>query len=708
MEAHMRFMRWPVRTLLISLGVLILGSAPRIRADEESDPPGRVARLDYFQGEVSFRPASVDDWTEADRNYPLTTGDHLWTDRDSRGELQIGGSVVRLGSETALSFLNLDDRTAQMRLAEGRIYVRVEHLEEDEVVEVDTPSAAVSLLQPGFYRIDVDPSADETAVTVRRGEAEVTSGGSAFPVRSQESGYVSGVESPTYDVRDARRGDGWEDWCEERDRREELSPSARYVSRQMIGYADLDEHGTWREDPEYGPVWVPSRVESDWAPYRSGHWAWVSPWGWTWVDDSPWGFAPFHYGRWANIRGTWAWCPGTRVARPMYAPALVAFVGGGSWSASMAIGDGMAWFALGPREVYVPPYAHSRHYLHDVNVTHVNAANINVNATNVTYANQRVQGAVTAVSRAEFVGGRSFGKTAVVVPVTAIRSAHVATSTQLATQVQPTRASVIAVRRGHVVTPPARIIDRPVVARLTPPAPPVHFAEPGKPRILETSKPNPLVHPLVPKVGQAVALRPARVGVPTAQPVAVHDLEMRRPTGKPSGNSLKPGTGTTQELAHRPSIEKNDRPTTTQPLEHDVRPTPRPTPTLEHELRPISRPTPTPEPHESFRPHHELDVRPTPRPTLVPTPRPTPREQWSEHEVLRPTPRPTPRPESQESFRSHHEETSRPTPRPTPAPELHESFRPRHEQEARPTPRPMPPPTPHPTPVPTPKPTPKK
>ena len=686
----MKRMRWPVSAVLLSLGVLILGAAARTRAQEEADPPGRVARLEYLQGEVSFRPASVDDWTEADRNYPLTTGDRLWTDRDSRGELQIGGSVVRLGAETAFSFLNLDDRTAQMRLADGRIYVRVDQLEQDEVVEVDTPNAAVSLLQPGFYRIDIDPDTDETVVTVRRGEAQVTSGGSAFPVRGHESGYVSGGESPTYDVRDARRGDAWEDWCEERDRREERSESARYVSRQMVGYSDLDENGTWRQDPEYGPVWIPSRVDSDWAPYRNGHWTWVSPWGWTWVDDSPWGFAPFHYGRWAHIRGAWAWCPGANVARPVYAPALVAFVGGGARGASVSIGDGMAWFALGPREVYVPPYSHSRHYIQNVNRTEVDVAHINaVNATSALYANQNVQGAVTAVSRAEFARGRSFGKAAVVVPVSAIRSARAATALQLASQVQPTRESAIAVRRGNVVRPPARVIDRPVVTRVAPP-PPAHFAEQGKPRIQEVGWPNPLVRSIVPKVDQGVTLRPARAGVPPAQPVTVHDLETRRPTGRQPGTAMQPG-GAMQEPIRRPNLDKNDRPTPTQQFDHEVRPTP--------------RPTPIPEPQESFRLRHEQDIRPTPRPTLAPTPLPTPlpRFEHEEQPISRPTLPPTPLPTALPRLEREVRPSSRP-PDAGPA----EAFRPRHEQEARPTPRPTPAPTPHPTPVPTPKPTPKK
>jgi len=40
----------------------------------------------------------------------------------------------------------------------------------------------------------------------------------------------------------------------------------------------------------------------DWAPYREGHWAWIEPWGWTWVDDASFGFVTSHYGRWAFSR----------------------------------------------------------------------------------------------------------------------------------------------------------------------------------------------------------------------------------------------------------------------------------------------------------------------------------------------------------------------------------------------------------------------
>ena len=151
----------------------------------------------------------------------------------------------------------------------------------------------------------------------------------------------------------------------------------------MTGAEDLDRYGQWEQTPEYGAALdAARRSRVGWAPYSTGHWAWVRPWGWTWVDDAPWGFAPFHYGRWVYHRNRWCWAPGTYVARPVYAPALVAWIGGPRVSVSISVGGGgppVGWFPLAPREVYVPAYRaqpalcaqgqrhprHQRHQHHD-------------------------------------------------------------------------------------------------------------------------------------------------------------------------------------------------------------------------------------------------------------------------------------------------------------------------------------------------------
>jgi len=530
--------------------LLLLGLLPAFQGGDrpdksDRDPPSRVGRLSYLSGSVSFRPGDVDDWTDATINYPLHNGDHLWTDSDARAEITVGSSAFRLAPQSAFGFLALDDRTVQVRLSQGSLNVRVRDLGESESLEIDTPSGAVALLRSGVYRVDVDSSGDTTSVTVRRGEAEVTASGSAFPVHPEQTAMVVGGDSPTYDVRDAIRSDDWEDWCASRDRRWDDARSSRYVSRDVIGYEDLDDNGEWRTTPDYGPVWVPRTVAAGWAPYRYGHWAWVEPWGWTWIDDAPWGFAPFHYGRWVYVGDGWAWVPGRVVARPVYAPALVVFVGGRNWSVAIGAGGGggVAWFPLAPEEPYYPAYHVSNTYVRNVNVTNVNVTNINVtnvNVTNINYRNRRAPDAVTVVSHDAFVQSRPVNRSVIVVARDRLDQARVV---GFAARVTPTQQSVLA--QPTVVEarrPPERVTTREVIVRRQPAAAPVPFAareqalaaHPGRPldnatiRTLRTNTPNanarPFVRPASPgpearPQTPTPALRPAREGLPPSRTV---------------------------------------------------------------------------------------------------------------------------------------------------------------------------------------------
>jgi hypothetical protein len=450
------------------------------------DPPTRVARLNYVQGAVSFQPAGEQDWLEADINRPLTTGDNLWADKDSRGEIHIGATSIRLSSETGISFLNLDDRTVQLQLAQGTIEVHLRRLEPGNAFEIDTPNLAFTLAASGEYRIQADPDGNSTAIIVREGAGQVTGAGESYDLTAGQQYTFNGTDQLTFDAQAAPEFDNFEDWCQAQDQRENSSASARYVSRDVDGYYDLDGNGDWQTDPDYGAIWVPAGVAVGWAPYRYGHWVWIGPWGWTWVEDEPWGFAPFHYGRWAQVRGGyWGWVPGPMVVRPVYAPALVGFVGGAGFGVGVGFGSGfsgVAWFPLGPRDVYVPGYRASPRYVQNINVTNTRVVNVtqvttaynnylvnrNVGASRVdlTYAHNAV--AVTAVSRETFVGAKPVGTGFVRVTPEQLQNAHVIEQTPLA----PTRSSyVAATARPARGTPPVAFSERPVVARLNPPMP---------------------------------------------------------------------------------------------------------------------------------------------------------------------------------------------------------------------------------------------
>jgi len=177
--------------------------------------------------------------------------------------------------------------------------------------------------QPGDYRIDVNEDGSRTEVTVWRGRGEVTGGGSSFTVVAGQFASFTGsgnvADHLDYDHGQIPDQDGFDSWASGRDRVEDQSASANYVSRDMTGYEDLDGNGNWSYVAGYGMAWSPTGVAAGWAPYRFGHWAWVGPWGWTWVEDEPWGFAPFHYGRWAFAGGAWMWVPGRAWCADVYA-----------------------------------------------------------------------------------------------------------------------------------------------------------------------------------------------------------------------------------------------------------------------------------------------------------------------------------------------------------------------------------------------------
>jgi hypothetical protein len=444
-----------------------------------ADPPSRVARLAYITGDTSFSPGGERDWVRASVNRPMITGDRLWVGEGARAELQLGSAAMRVGPSSSLTLLNLDDRTAQVQLAQGTLNIRVRRLDRGQVFEIDTPNLAYSIRRPGSYRIDVDPDGTATTVVVRTGQAEVYGDRAAFITDAGQTYRFFGSDLRDYESYGLLRADEFDRWSNERDSRWDNSASRRYVSSEMIGYEDLDQYGTWRKVPDYGSVWVPNRVAADWAPYRDGHWAWVEPWGWTWIDEAPWGFAPSHYGRWARIDSTWAWVPGPATARPVYAPALVAFVGGSDLRSSGGGSGTVAWFPLGPRDVYRPSYTASREYFSDVNTSNtvINRTNItnvysNTNVTNITYANQQVPGAVVAVLAAAFAQSRPVGRETVRVNQQMISRAPVT----VAAPVAPSHASVVGGQAAFGAKPPETAQARPVVAQVAPPPPPVPFA----------------------------------------------------------------------------------------------------------------------------------------------------------------------------------------------------------------------------------------
>ena len=425
-----------------------------------NDPPDRVARLSFVQGAVSVDPADAEEWIDATLNRPVTSGDRIWVDADSRAELQVGTATIHLDEYTGFSFTLLDDGVARMSLTDGAMALHVQALQPAETLEIDTPNATVMIRAPGEYSIDTEESGDRTTVKTRTGRAEVTgSDQHTYPVDANEQGVFTGNDELSSIMTQVARRSAFETWASERENLETHSVAARYVSSGVVGYQDLDRYGTWTQEPEYGNVWQPTTlVVSNWAPYRFGRWVWVSPWGWTWIDDSPWGFAPFHYGRWTYLRQRWCWVPGPIRARPSYAPALVAWVGPPSFGVDFRTNVG--WFPLGPREIYIPARHTSWQYFNNVNSANAMFVDNNqlMNAFNGRaphgdYRNRAAPHAVTVVDRDAFIGAHHTGATRVEVDADDLRNWR---DQARPPNLDPNRDSLLGARPSAHVPPPHR------------------------------------------------------------------------------------------------------------------------------------------------------------------------------------------------------------------------------------------------------------
>jgi hypothetical protein len=666
-----------LRTLVVLTALVLLATVVplRLAAQDDDDPPGRAARLGHMEGSVSFQPAGESEWVQAVPNRPMTTGDKLWADRDSRAEVELGSTSIHLSSNTGFSFINLDDRTVQIQLSSGAINIRVRRIDHDDVFEIDTPNQAFSVFQPGRYRVEASEDGTYSVVTVRAGEGESTGNGQTYTVHSGLRATFSGTDRLNADVQPIGDPDDFDRWSDGRDRRFDDSPSSRYVSRDVVGAEDLDDYGDWHPS-EYGNVWYP-RVEAGWAPYHSGHWAWIDPWGWTWVDDAPWGYAPFHYGRWAFVGGRWGWVPGPVEVRPVYAPALVVFVGGGG----PVMGGNVAWFPLGPREVYVPPYHVSPTYVNRVNISNTTVTQTTVtnvyNTTvinkttvvnNVTYVNRNVSGAVTAVPQQAFAGGQPVAHAAVQVNQQQLAAAPVSARVGVA----PSQSAVLGLHANtanHVAAPPQAVQSRAVIAKAAPPPPPVPFAA----------------------MQQALAAHPG-------QPVAPQQMQRLRPASAAAQPLVKqappgkPATPTTASNMARPGNQPGN-PTPTQPANRPGTPaapatTPAPNRPLEPPVRndrppaaqPNNRPEATPatpnrpsEPTRTEQPPARNDHPPVAQPPAAPPRQQTPPPSYRPPQN---TPPPAARPPQTQTQSQPH-----PQPQPPSKPQTPEDKKRQEEQK---------------------------
>jgi hypothetical protein len=480
----------------ISTGMVLAATS----SQAQGDPPPGAARFAHLEGNVSVQPDGVDSWGQATSNQPAGPGDRLYTDQQSRGELQAGSVRAYFGSNSDLTLVRNDSQGVEYGQAAGSTVYIADGFPPQNGLAVSTPNGAISTNIAVTIRVDVYPDQQTSIVSNydRNSQPVTLSGGGGFYMTLQpgQSVQLSGT-NPVYAQPVGPPPDDDMHWAIVLDTHRFNSISARYVSTEMAGYDELDNAGDWQAESDYGPIWFP-HVQAGWAPYHNGHWINMPPYGWTWVADEPWGAAPFHYGRWVAINGRWAWIPGPRESHPVWSPAQVVFAGGihvGGVGVSV-------WFPLGPGEAYKPWYPCSPQYIDRINISnirpsrvvHVQNTYVNVvNVTNVTYVNRTY---VTAVRQEDFAAGRPAAAVSVKIDINLVQ------------HIQPDR-------------PEAR-----------PPAQPVILHPVSRPVAVQQARPV-----LINTKGQAVAAAPNAKPVPVAvhaAPPAPKPIPGRAPIGNPT------------------------------------------------------------------------------------------------------------------------------------------------------------------------------
>ena len=272
------------------------------------------ARLSYVKGSVVVVRASDLGSEEGVVNLALIEGDKLTTG-DGRAEVGLGRkNYLRLDRGSEVEFSNLprrgDDRT-RLHLLAGRIYLRINFLQEEKTFEVHTPDASFYVLENGLFRFDVRENR-ETELMVLEGSVEAAGESGSQLISGRESLVASNGHLGTQGGFSYGRDD-FDSWNEDRDALYNQYVAKKYLPAELDDYEyELSSNGYWAYERPFGYVWVPHVYYNDWRPYHYGRWLWYPNCGWNWISYEPWGWCTYHYGRWHWRLGLgWYWIPHT-------------------------------------------------------------------------------------------------------------------------------------------------------------------------------------------------------------------------------------------------------------------------------------------------------------------------------------------------------------------------------------------------------------
>ena len=376
----------------VLIASLMLAAPLSAYADSSGD-----ARTSLITGNVYLTAADTNNqWQSVSINMPVMQDDTYWIAQDARAEIQFyGSSYLRADEDTEFQVTSLGStsNTATIDLQSGRLYVDYESSAQGSFFEVDTPLVSVDANQDAQFDISIDGNGIvEIAVTSGSVNADSESGSTTIEAGNMVSFSKSGIA----EVSSYTPDDAWMQWNASRNYTvAQNSVSAAYLPPSLADYGyEFDNYGNWVYVATYGYVWTPFVVTAGWAPFSVGSWDWMGG-NYVWISNEPWGWVPYHYGRWAFRAGIgWFWVP-PEPQQAFWCPGAVA------WNYTS---NYVSWVPLAPGETY---YGNGYYGPHSVNMRNGGEP---VSHKQVIYSNARITNAVTVVSRQTFASGNAYRK----------------------------------------------------------------------------------------------------------------------------------------------------------------------------------------------------------------------------------------------------------------------------------------------------------
>lgn len=327
---------------------------------------GDYAIVRHMEGKAYVQGSESNERESLSMNSPIFEGDNIWVVDGSLGILFGDGSLIWLSSDSHLEITRFPDPVPnppygmKAHLWRGMMLLEVPaSLPGESTHFIMTPAAMVKAYRKGLSLVEVE-TVDRTRLTVLEGSAVIGGNGQYVIVNQGEMSYSEYGYEPMSPV--SAGSLSYPEIVAFRDlsiaRPVRNGRSREYVDPGLYPYADdLDYYGAWQDVPSYGHVWFPSPgyLSAGWNPYyNNGYWHYT-PWGATWISYEPWGWVPFHYGRWTFVIGVgWGWIPDV-----YFSPAWVSWYWGDGWIGWCPLGyygplwEPCGWYSVTINNIYV-------------------------------------------------------------------------------------------------------------------------------------------------------------------------------------------------------------------------------------------------------------------------------------------------------------------------------------------------------------------